>query len=690
MEGEAGPSLENAVAKRDTCAVCQGFGEEGHPRGWVSTEDPYNYIYIHYPNVVVLDQSARNGCHVCSYLVHTLKNYDSFELEWDKANELELTREGAFDLDRDTAEAARMVKSLEGDGTSLETPATVIVLKVHLLSNSTKTPGGPRDYTSKGLLEVQFGITGSSSGCGTSDLLNILADPTHPDLPSQDLLSDAHTDLVLSWRKACDDKHEKCRLGLGQSQKLPKRLLEISSDPATGQITKIRLIETTPSSEGIYACLSYCWGQSAQTFKTTKSNFRQYLKSIPFDSLPATIIDTLKLCWKLGFRYVWVDSLCIIQGDEEDWEREASNMASIYGGSNLTLANHLCKDSSESFLQKRRQPEHRFWGEHSAKIVYTDKHTSEERMLYMRRHEDDVRSLDMGRGRDLRRARSPWLDRAWALQEWMLSPRVLHMHRITQWDCFEGHGNEIEHRLLENNPSRRALTSLGTGWGWSWRSIVEEFSRRNISNDEDRLPALAGLAEKYRDATGYEYLAGLWRQELPGALLWSTKRCENYLKSPKGFRAPTWSWASLEGEVELPKLSEFADYTTSVISAGCTYRHPDTLTTVTSAWLDLEGPMSLVTDWTISWIFHICMTDDQDWNVSLDQNTWTAKLFDQSKLYLLRIAVGKKPAYDFALVLEKMEQSDGKDTYRRLGYACTEPDEQVRHEGWEKKVIRLV
>lgn len=710
MEGEAGPSLQSTVANRDTCAVCQGIGEEDHPRGKLIEIAGYSheYLYIHYPNLVVLDQSARNGCQVCSFLVRALKTNAKFASIWDKASELERTRVGSFDIDHDTAEAARLPKRY-GQG---NTPDYASLSPRVLLSFSYFTRGTTRNLSrwSHRFYRITVGHELANQIMVEGPLQNVRADPIDHDPPTQDLLSDAHTRLVHRWMKSCDEKHEKCRralgqsqklpkrwlkvlkcrLGLGQRSKLPKRLLEISSNPATGEITKIRLIETTPSSKGIYACLSYCWGRSAQDYKTTRSNLLRYLESIPFNSLPGTIIDTLKLCCKLGFRYVWVDSLCIIQGDNEDWKREASNMAGIYGGSNLTLAIHLCEDSSESFLQKRQQPQHRVLGGNIARIAYTDELSQEKRLIYLWKETEDQSKWKVGGHVNLMWGRSPWLDRAWTFQEWLLSPRVLHIQQITQWECLQGNCNEIQHRFPARFPLDRYPNLLDKNW--TWMSIIEEFTRRKIGKDEDRLPALAGLAKKYRDKTGYEYLAGIWRQELPDALLWH-KEGPDYLKSPAGFRAPSWSWASLEGAInvsvwDFPVIDSVS--TASVISAECTYCPPDTLSTVISAWLDIEGPMSLVTKRKIDENGTIRFVNDGvptwaglDWLVHLDQDTCSRKDLAQSKIYLFKVKEEE------ALVLEKTGQSGGKDTFKRRGYAyryCC--NRQCGH--WRKKLIRLV
>lgn len=144
-----------------------------------------------------------------------------------------------------------------------------------------------------------------------------------------------------------------------------------------------------------------------------------------------------------------VDSLCIIQDDRDDWLRESSRMARIYSRSTLTLATHLCEKSSESFLQKLLLQQHlerpahppgdlpaSFSGgpeplsENATRLAYTDMSTGKGRVLHLWRDggNEAVRFLNGGWAKghlEFSEKRTSWLHRAWALQEWLLSPRVL-------------------------------------------------------------------------------------------------------------------------------------------------------------------------------------------------------------------------------------------------------------------------
>lgn len=93
-----------------------------------------------------------------------------------------------------------------------------------------------------------------------------------------------------------------------------------------------------------YACLSHCWG-GVKPIETTRSTLSAFQWHIPWHTLPRTFQDAIGLVHRLGFEYLWIDSLCTIQDDEEDWRQESSNMASIYASASLTIAATRSKDA---------------------------------------------------------------------------------------------------------------------------------------------------------------------------------------------------------------------------------------------------------------------------------------------------------------------------------------------------------
>lgn len=138
-----------------------------------------------------------------------------------------------------------------------------------------------------------------------------------------------------TWLTACQNDHPKCRIpnpSVG-----PSRLLDVDADFSR---SNIRLVEIKEGSVPFpFVCLSHCWGPAhALVMRTTKANLDAHKKLIALDELSETFKDAIRITRDLGYRYLWIDSLCIVQDDRDDWAREAQNMPDIYGASTLTIA----------------------------------------------------------------------------------------------------------------------------------------------------------------------------------------------------------------------------------------------------------------------------------------------------------------------------------------------------------------
>lgn len=96
---------------------------------------------------------------------------------------------------------------------------------------------------------------------------------------------------------------------------------------------------------GEWLALSYCWGSSSN-YTTTTQNLKQHCERMPLSDFPRTLRDAVHITRKLGYRHLWIDSLCIIQNSKEDWEIEAVKMCDVYGSSSLTLAADASLDPS--------------------------------------------------------------------------------------------------------------------------------------------------------------------------------------------------------------------------------------------------------------------------------------------------------------------------------------------------------
>jgi hypothetical protein len=136
-----------------------------------------------------------------------------------------------------------------------------------------------------------------------------------------------------SLLRDCMTSHEACRQ---EPSEMPSRLIEIS---IVNRESWLRLVEIKTMEKGFkerYVALSHCWG-SVQPLRLMKSNLSSMKARIPWHTFPRLFRDAIALTWSLGFRYLWIDALCIIQDDSLDWQLESARMGDIYGSSCVTL-----------------------------------------------------------------------------------------------------------------------------------------------------------------------------------------------------------------------------------------------------------------------------------------------------------------------------------------------------------------
>ena len=128
---------------------------------------------------------------------------------------------------------------------------------------------------------------------------------------SSDTSGDNHLQQALKWLNECLSKHNRCNPSKdtnGELPRLPKRIIDVTPLDDAGSVT---LVETTDERD-TYLCLSHCWGQSRPCI-TTRSNIAVHKDKIEWASLPKTFQDAIDFVRRLGQRYLWIDSLCILQ-----------------------------------------------------------------------------------------------------------------------------------------------------------------------------------------------------------------------------------------------------------------------------------------------------------------------------------------------------------------------------------------
>jgi hypothetical protein len=151
---------------------------------------------------------------------------------------------------------------------------------------------------------------------------------------------------ALAWIESCSTTHECCpRI---RDRELPTRLIDVGQDGDN----QVRMVETKGTS-GKYITLSHCWGGS-QPVVTNPTTYRSHLNGIRLDTLPLLFRDAVIVVRRLGFQYLWIDSLCIIQGDQGDWDVECSKMGAVYSNAVCTIANPYATSSAGSLLHSRQ------------------------------------------------------------------------------------------------------------------------------------------------------------------------------------------------------------------------------------------------------------------------------------------------------------------------------------------------
>lgn len=375
---------------------------------------------------------------------------------------------------------------------------------------------------------------------------------------SPDLGSDANFGVARGWLSVCQEKHQETCVPI-QLTTLPDRVLDVRQ---SGSSWDLRLIETGDI-QGVYLTLSHSWGDPTIVLKTTTQNLAQMIARIEFSAMPNTFQDAVTITRKLGYRYLWIDSLCILQDSREDWEITSVKMGDIYKDSALTIAAAVSTGSSGNLIRVCEQAPVTIL--HNAlRINASDDYYRPISIRQKEKFEDQL--LDGI-------VKSHLATRGWALQERYLSERILYYgKRQLYWEC-RGHlcaadGDEPDkynetqfwrwhHGPQDNGDSTTNSTTVTeiTPSKYrelcsTWYSILEQYSKRNLTVASDKFPALSGIAAQFARLTSDKYVHGLWERDLKVGLLWRCEEPKNAHR-PQEFRAPTWSWAALDGDISL-------------------------------------------------------------------------------------------------------------------------------------------
>ncbi|KAK1672359.1 heterokaryon incompatibility protein [Colletotrichum godetiae] len=409
--------------------------------------------------------------------------------------------------------------------------------------------------------------------------------PEHHDLGNR-TDSEASRAQMINWMQDCITNHPKCIRSHSIKSFVPTRVLDVGPpDTNTGDATEtpsshIRVVDTTKEHiTGPYMTLSHCWG-TGSFIRLTETNVNEYTTNgIPWTELQASnanFADAVRVVRTLGMRYIWIDSLCIIQGQEhlQDWSHEAPLMHKVYRNSWCNIAAADSRDHTCGLFRER-----------AAEVVPV-RYESEQPSVTFGDKGWRIFPADLW-DRDL--LGSHLYTRGWVFQERMLSPRLLQFTNTQLfWDCATitatesvpaGLPSPLDTKSATDRHWRErlqssALSVRGTGEDSLeefWKSAVAAYTSCNLTFAKDKLAALWGIAKLLRDALGEEYAAGLWGINLAEQLAWRVfDRSKSKLygedekvvvRGGKEIGNPSWSWTSLKGRIEVaprvPRLDRF-------------------------------------------------------------------------------------------------------------------------------------
>jgi hypothetical protein len=378
-----------------------------------------------------------------------------------------------------------------------------------------------------------------------------------PQIPGDPTAEDCHR-LVRSWEKNCRAHGCSAR----QQVPLPKRIIKVPIDDTFPQLYD------TCGERGTYIALTHCWGKTPMK-RLVQELEAEWRNGINPSSLSRNFQDALKITKLLGYSYIWIDALCIVQDSKEDWDEQAPKMAGVYGYASLVLSAAYAVDNTEGFLGYRPSVASPNLGSSSSYSVSKAFLVNGEGEMAATMEHIYKGIIDI----------SPLNSRGWCAQERILATRILHYTPYGMiWECSNAYWPELHmpqiqmdhlyqgrynttmdkqkhnfpgfidawlHKKQQGRQCNPLITENNTDaalGAWSW--CISEYAPRDLTMESDKLPAIAALAELFSDGLG-DYLGGIWSNSWQRTLSWGSA----VVTFPKTARAPSWSWASVDGGI---------------------------------------------------------------------------------------------------------------------------------------------
>ncbi|TXB96962.1 hypothetical protein FocTR4_00011561 [Fusarium oxysporum f. sp. cubense] len=297
---------------------------------------------------------------------------------------------------------------------------------------------------------------------------------------------------VREWLDRCDKHHKDCKHKKTSAWK-PTRLLYVCNTQAALQV---RLVESQDIPDGVeYLTLSHCQG-AGSTLQLTRSNIEAFKSSIPVDELSRVFIDACNTAKRLSHDYLWIDALCIIQDDPADWQHEVGCMASTYGNSWLNVSADGDDEAGHGLFCPSDKRAGRPWCPVYIQREWGDGFPSNYCISEYHNWWERISDSQLNRG-------------VWALQERVLSPRVLQLG--LKQVALECSSNAVCERLPYGDPTirhddftekfvldarNRNLSCLTPENAFrNWNQVVQAYSQGQLTVATDKLIALSSLID---------------------------------------------------------------------------------------------------------------------------------------------------------------------------------------------------
>ncbi|PWY62028.1 HET-domain-containing protein [Aspergillus eucalypticola CBS 122712] len=339
-------------------------------------------------------------------------------------------------------------------------------------------------------------------------------------------------DLLRQWLKVCDKQHSCMQ---HRRQIVPKRVIYVGTDHSDQLELQLSANITHPFE---YITLSHCWGtptdEEKERFCTTSQNHPKRLKGFSYHSLPKVFQDAITVTRELNKQYLWIDALCIIQGDQKDWEEEGTRMDNVFASAYCTIASSSASSWNDGFLNRTEV------------FSQSEAVSSDQKIV-----DDFCKLVDEGQLQK----------RAWVLQERVLSRRTIYFTaQQTYWECGEGVRCEnfsilscplTRSFLLDPQFPTRLLFSGHRSIALFLQELITDYSRRDLTfPKKDKVVAFSGIAERIKKALSTEIRYGVFCCFLPRLLLWKRAGMENDQIFHDNDHVPSWSWMLYHDKID--------------------------------------------------------------------------------------------------------------------------------------------